>query len=293
MSAYRIALAQYPIERLESFGAFEAKMARWVEEAAKAGARLLVFPEYGAMELVALLPEDVQRDLQASLEGMQAFFGPFDTLFRKLAGDHKVHILAPSFPRSRVNTATLYAPSGKSGAQEKRILTRFEREQWIIESGKELRLFETALGRIGVAICYDCEFPLLVRALCEAGADLILVPTCTDALAGYSRVEVAARARALESQCFVGVAPLVGEAAWSPATDVNVGAAGLYGPPDLGFPPDGILVRGELNKPGWVYGDVDLAAVARVRTEGQVFNHKHWAEQGPIVLPRVVHVELR
>jgi predicted amidohydrolase len=292
MSAYRIALAQYPIERLASFEAYEVKMARWVKEAAKRGARLLVFPEYGAMELVALLPEDVQQDLQASLEGMQVFFDPFDTLFRKLAGKQEVHILAPSFPRNCVNTAILYTPSGKSGAQEKRILTRFEREQWIIEPGKELQLFETALGRIGVAICYDCEFPLLVRALCEAGADLILVPTCTDALAGYSRVEVAARARALENQCIVGVAPLVGEAAWSPATNVNVGAAGLYGPPDLGFPPDGVLVRGELDKAGWVYGEVDPAAVARVRAEGQVLNHKHWAEQGPVALAHVMRIDL-
>jgi predicted amidohydrolase len=293
MSAYRIALAQYPIEQLPSFEAFETKIARWVEEAAKSGARLLVFPEYGAMELVALLPQAVQRDLQASLEGMHGLFAPFDALFRRLALQHKVHILAPSFPHARINTATLYAPSGRSGAQEKCILTRFEREEWIIEPGKELRLFETALGNIGVAVCYDCEFPILVRALCEAGADLILVPTCTDALAGYSRVEVAARARALENQCFVGVAPLVGEAAWSPATDVNVGAAGLYVPPDLGFPPDGVLVRGKLNEPGWIYGEIDLAAVARVRAEGQVFNHKHWAEQGPVELSHVTRIDLR
>jgi predicted amidohydrolase len=293
MSAFRVALAQYPIERLASFQAFAAKIGRWVEQAVKGGARLLLFPEYGAMELVALLPQNVQQDLSASLEGMQAFFGAYDALFRQLASHHQVHILAPSFPLGRVNTATLYAPLGKSGAQEKRILTRFEREQWVMQAGKELRLFETALGKIGVAICYDCEFPLQVRALCEAGANLILVPSCTDALAGYSRVEVAARARALENQCFVGVAPLVGEAAWSPATDVNVGAAGLYGPPDLGFPSDGVLARGELNAPGWIYGEVDAEAVSRVRAEGQVFNFTHWHEQGPIALPNVLRVDLR
>jgi predicted amidohydrolase len=293
MSAYRIALAQYPIERLASFQAFEAKIAGWVDESTRRGARLLVFPEYGAMELVALLPQNVQQDLLASLEGMQAFFGPYDALFRKLASHYDVHILAPSFPLSRINTATLYAPLGKSGAQEKRILTRFEREQWGMHAGKELRLFKTALGEIGVAICYDCEFPLQVRALCEAGAHLILVPSCTDAVAGYSRVEVAARARALENQCFVGMAPLVGEAAWSPATDVNVGAAGLFGPPDLGFPPDGVLVRGELNAPGWIYGEVDSDDVSRVRAEGQVLNHKHWHEQGSVKLPPVLPMDLR
>jgi hypothetical protein len=89
------------------------------------------------------------------------------------------------------------------------------------------------------------------------------------------------------------MAPLVGEAAWSPATDINVGAAGLYGPPDVGFPLDGVLVRGELNKPGWVYGEIDPAAVPRVRGRGQVFNYRHWHEQGSILLPPVVRVDLR
>jgi predicted amidohydrolase len=293
MNAYRIALAQYPVEELASVAAFESKVARWVEDAARSGARLLVFPEYGAMELVALLPAKVRQDLQASLEGMQVLFGAFDALFRRLAVQHGLHILAPSFPLRRVNTAVLYAPSGRSGGQEKLILTRFEREEWIIEPGKQLRVVETALGTLGIAVCYDCEFPLLVRALCEAGADVILVPSCTDAVAGYSRVEVAARARALENQCFVGMAPLVGVAAWSPAIDINVGAAGLYGPPDVGFPADGVLVRGELNKPGWVYGEIDPAAVVRVRAEGQVFNYRHWDEQGAVPLPSVARVDLR
>jgi predicted amidohydrolase len=292
MSAYSIALAQYPIEKLENFPAYETKLTRWVEEAAKNGARLLVFPEYGAMELAGFLPEKVRQDLQASLESMQSFFQPFDALHRKLAQQYKVHILASSFPVKRVNTATLYAPAGKTGAQEKHILTRFEREQWNIHPGKELRLFETALGKIGVTICYDSEFPLLVRALCEAGADLILVPSCTDALAGYWRVRIAAQARALENQCFVGMSPLIGDADWSPATDVNVGAAGLYGPPDLGFPSDGVLAQGELGMPGWIYGEVNPAAVAKVRAEGQVFNYKHWAEQKPGKLLHVTPIHL-
>src|SRR5262245_66223881 len=103
MSAFAIALAQYPIERLASFQAFEAKIGRWVDQAAKSGARLLVFPEYGAMELVALLPQDVQQDLQASLEGMQAFFVPYHALFRKLASHQQVQILAPSLSVGRID----------------------------------------------------------------------------------------------------------------------------------------------------------------------------------------------
>jgi predicted amidohydrolase len=78
--------------------------------------------------------------------------------------------------------------------------------------------------------------------------------------------------------------PTVGEALWSPAVDVNVGAAGVFGPPDLGFPADGVVAMGEMNQTAWLYADLDLAAVARVRREGKVLNDKHWAEQ-PGALP--------
>jgi len=140
-------------------------------------------------------------------------------------------------------------------------------------------VFDTELGCIGVAICYDSEFPLLVRQQVEQGAELLLVPSCTDAAAGYHRVRVAAAARALESQCYVLLSPLVGTLDWSPAVDVNVGAAGIYGPPDRGFPDDGIVAAGTLDQPGWVYATVDLERVHQVRADGQVLNHRHWPEQ--------------
>jgi len=159
-------------------------------------------------------------------------------------------------------------------------MTRFERDQWSISGADELKVFDTALGRIGIQICYDAEFPLPARAQAEAGMQLLLVPSCTDAAAGYHRVRVAAQARALENQCYVLLSPLVGEAPWSPAVDVNFGAAGVYGPPDRGFPQDGVLAQGTLDEAGWIYAEVDTDKVAQVREQGQVLNYRHWPEQG-------------
>jgi predicted amidohydrolase len=102
------------------------------------------------------------------------------------------------------------------------------------------------------------------------------VPSCTDAAAGYHRVRVACQARALENQCYVIQAPTVGSAPWSIAVDENVGAAGVFGPPDRGFPDDGVIALGERDRPGWVIADVDLDAVAAVRADGQVLNHRDW-----------------
>ena len=281
----RVAAAQYPIDRLDGWRGYVAKLGRWVEEAARGGARLLVFPEYGGMELASLFPEPVLGDLAASLEAVASLEERLVELHADLARRHGVHILGASHP-ARVgeagrfhNRARLYGPEGRHGHQDKIVMTCFERDPWGVSGGSELRLFDTAFGRLGVCICYDVEFPLLARRLAEAGAELILAPSCTETLRGYWRVRVGGQARALENQCLVVHSPTVGEAPWSPAVDANRGAAGVYAPPDLGFPEDGVLALGELDRPGWVHADLDLDAVARVRAEGTVRNHRHWPEQ--------------
>lgn len=281
---FRAAVAQYPVSQPASWDEAAAHLSRWTAEAAAAGAALLVYPEYAAMSLAALFAPAVYSDLSAQLHELQTLREDYVELHRQLARRHGVYLLAGSFPwqvaEARFhNRAWLFAPDGRSGFQDKRVMTRFERERWNISPATELKLFETDLGRIGVQICYDAEFPLPARAQAEAGAELLLVPSCTDAEPGYHRVRVAAQARALENQCYTLLSPLVGAAPWSPAVDINVGAAGIYTPPDLGFPPNGVIAQGQLNHPTWLYATLDLEAVAKVRREGQVLNYKHWPEQ--------------
>ena len=280
----KVAAAQYPIDRLDGWQAYEAKLAGWVEGAVAEGAQLLVFPEYGAMELASLFPEPVPGDLLAQLPAVAALEGRVVELHRTLARRHGVHILGASLPVEAGaerfhNRAWLYGPDGGTAYQDKIVMTRFEREDWGVSGGATLRLFDTALGRLGVCICYDVQFPLLARALVEAGAELILAPSVTETLHGYWRVRTGAQARALENQCYVVHAPVVGEAPWSPAVDVNRGAAAVYGPPDKGFPPDGVVAIGELDRPRWVHAELDLDFLAAVRTDGMVLNHHHWPEQ--------------
>lgn len=281
----KVATAQYPVSEPASWAAFAAGLSRWVQKGAADGTQLLVFPEYASMVLAALFEPVVRQDLSAQLGAMQELREAYVELHVELSRRHGVHILAGSFPwklddgRS-VNRAWLCAPDGSRAYQDKQVMTRFEREQWGISRGEPLRVFDTALGCLGVAICYDAEFPQLVRAQVEAGADLLLVPSCTDARAGYQRVLVAARARALESQCPVLLSPLVGEAPWSPAIDVNVGIAGIYGPPDRGFPDDGVITQGRENAPGWVRARIERAASLEARRNGQVLNFQHWPEGG-------------
>jgi predicted amidohydrolase len=280
----KIATAAYPLNALTSWGDYAAKITDWVADAAGQGADLAVFPEYGAMELAMLDGPEVAGDLERSLHAVSNRTADVDDLHSTLAVRHGLHILAASAPvfdadlgARPVNRARLFTPSGGCGVQDKQIMTRFEREEWDVVPGGPLRLFETSLGKIGILICYDCEFPLLSRALQDA--DMILVPSCTEALAGYWRVRIGAMARALEMQCVTVMSSTVGDAGWSPAVDENTGMGGIFGPPDTGFPPTGVIAEGTLNRPGWTFAEVDLARVAHVRADGVVLNRRHWAEQ--------------
>jgi len=112
------------------------------------------------------------------------------------------------------------------------------------------------------------------------------VPSCTDTEAGFHRVRIGCQARALENQCYVVQSPTFGKAAWSEAVDVNTGRASIYTPVDYGFPDNGILVEGSTDSAEWVYADLDLAEIERVRVEGQVFNFRDWPKQDNLQAPK-------
>jgi predicted amidohydrolase len=281
---FRIASAQYDIGFLPDWNAYEKKIRSWVGEAAKKKAKLLVFPEYFSMELASLFDEEVYRSLDKQLAAIQDLVPAFIDLFQGESERRGVHILAGSIPvryeNAYRNRAYFFTPDGGPAVyQDKLQMTRFENEKWFISGGDEIKVFGTDLGKIGVNVCYDSEFPLIARRQVEAGADLILVPSCTDTLAGYWRVRIGCQARALENQCYVVQSPTVGEAPWSEAVDVNIGAAAVYTPVDYGFPDNGVLAVGELNATQWVYADVDLTRIAEVRQTGQVFNYRDWPGQ--------------
>lgn len=293
----KIAAATYPIDRVETWAAWDAKVTRWVEEAARAGAELLVFPEYGAMELAAMTKAvGCAEQMRAVAEATPR---AWDT-WARLARDHDVHILAPSGPvRDKdawVNRAMFFAPNGKRQANDKRVATPWEVTPMGISAGHAPVVMETKLGVIGVLICYDCEFPLAARAMVEAGVEVILVPSATETRAGFHRVRIGAQARALEGQIVTVQSPTQGQAPWCDVVDENHGAAGVYVPPDTGLPETGILAQGEMDRAGWTIAEIDLDAVAAVRATGGVRTRSDWPSQlgtACAPLPAIARIDLR
>lgn len=265
-----------------SFGdGIDAWAARLDQAVAEADADLVFTAEYAPMEMATGSAPDLEGELaRACVLAPEAL-----DVARAIAQRHGVWLLPGTLPwregGSVRNRAPLIAPDGRMAWQDKHVMTRFEAEQWGISPGAPPAVFDTDFGRIGIAICFDLEFPHLVRAQIEAGAWLILAPSCTDTLQGFNRVRIAAAARAMENQCFVAIAPTVGLAPWSAALDENHGQAAIYGPVDRGFPIDGIIAAGAMDTPGWVITDLDPAHLDAVRRGGAVRNHLAWPPHPP------------
>jgi predicted amidohydrolase len=289
----KVAAAQYPIDQPENLAAWEAKIRRWVAEGSAAGAQLLVFPEYAAIEQAAAFGPKVYGDLKETLERVADQTHARVALHVELAQQHNVHILVGSGPAKRgdayVNAAQLATPKGQVGVQEKLVMTPFEHD-WGMSAGTALRVFDTALGRIGIAICYDSEFPLLARGMAAAGAEVVLVPSCTERVSGFHRVRIGAQARALENQIATVTSPTVGDALWSPAVDRNAGAAGVFVPPEALLSDSGVVAEGTLDEPGWVTGTIDLKRLRKLRGLGEMRNFADWPRQPGLAAEPAVEV---
>ena len=279
----KVAVAKYPIQAPADFAAFAERQAAVLGAAAAQGARVAVLPEYLSLELAATFDAGTRADLHASLAAIQRYREDWLALYARLAASLDMYVVAGTFLLAQGNgryrnRCDVFAPQGAHLWQDKLQLTGFEKGLGVIEGGDALKVFDLDGVRTGVAVCYDSEFPLPVRAQAEAGARLLLVPSCTDTDAGATRVRVGCLARALENRVFVAQSVTAGEAPWSPALDINTGEAAVFAPMDRGFPADGVVAQ-TAGDQAWAIADLDLDALDRSRAGAQVANDRDWMGQ--------------
>ena len=274
----KLAAAAYPVEALPDWDALAAKLDRWIAESGDAA--LLVFPEYAGLEagLVGVTaPLTVAQETEACRLAAPRYWA----LLAALAARHGKVILAGSLPAGEAqaprNRAALIRPDGQAAFIDKIVLTPWERAETPLQGGAGAGVFRLdGLPPFAVLICYDGEFPLQARALVEAGAEVLLMPSATEGLTGHTRVRLGARARALESGGVTALAQIIGTCPVSAYADVSTGRAGLYTPPDAGRPADGILTETAPGVPGWAMADLPPAIPPGSR---QVNIAGHWSEQ--------------
>jgi len=274
MDRFRVASLQYFIRPVTSFEQFEDQVASLVGTAADYRCKLLLFPEWFCVQLLTL--GNVRRPMAEQVRELALQVPRIHELFVRLAKEHGLYIVAGTMPvidkssESVHNECLLVAPTGNTGYQRKLHMTRFESEEWFITPGTRLRVFDTDLGRLAVTICYDVEFPELARAAARHGAEVLLVPSCTDERQGYLRVRYCAQARAIENQIYVVQSSTVGSLPMVPAVSLNWGQAAILTPSDFAFSRDGILAEGVPNQESMIIGDLNLTILREGRTGGTV-----------------------
>ncbi len=275
MERIRVASLQYFIRPVQTFDQFRDQVEALVETAADYKCQLLVFPEYFTVQLLTL--GQIRRPMREQIRDLAGQVPRFQELMSSLARRFRMYIVAGTIPvRDETNPDVIYnesflfAPTGAFGVQGKIHMTRFENDDWIVSPRSDLRVFETAFGKLAIAICYDVEFPEIVRAAARQGANILVVPSCTDDRQGFLRVRYCAQARAIENQMYVIHSGTVGSLPMVPAVSLNYGQAAIFTPSDFPFSRDGILAEGNPNQEMMIVGELNLTTIVDSRSSGTV-----------------------
>lgn len=169
-----------------------ALLERMVAAASQAGVSLLCFPE------LFLTGYHVDHRLYEQAEALD---GPSVSQVLEIAKRYGVGVIfgMPERDGTRLyNTAVAVTPTGRVAGSYRKIHLFGPHEAEVFERGTEHRVIDMCGLRVGLAICYDIEFPEMARALCRAGAQIICVPTA-NMQPFVSVATTLVRARALEN----------------------------------------------------------------------------------------------
>jgi predicted amidohydrolase len=265
----RIAAVQYLLRSIDDWDGFENQVRFMLKAAAEYKPNFVMLPEIFTSQLLSFL--DTEDNIKDAVRRMDDYTPRYLDLMAEMAKKYGFYLIAGSHPNLRdgllYNTAFMFSPHGEVFMQDKIHRTRWERDKWDTSAGDKLHLFQTEYGAISILICYDIEFPELARMVCEAGADILFVPSSTDDRQGYWRVRYCAHARAIENQVYVAMTSTVGNLAVE-GLGMHYGQACIMTPSDFPFSRDGIAAEGVTNMEQVVIADVDLDALMQNRING-------------------------
>lgn len=271
MIKMRVSAVQYHLHTIGSFEAFAARVDHYVRTAAEFESDFVLFPELFTTQLLSI-GDGAGKALP--IEALPRYTEQYESLFKRLAAETGMHLIGGTHiieDGGRLyNVAYLFYPDGRIGRQRKLHITPTEVKEWRMAAGDGLHVFDTDKGRIALLICYDIEFPEIVRMAKARGADVIFCPSCTDDRHGFHRVRYSCHARTIENQVYVVTTGTVGSLPTVDFMRGNFGQAAVLTPNDVPFPPGGIMAAGEVNDDMIVTADLDLSLLYEVREHGSV-----------------------
>lgn len=154
------------------------------------------------------------------------------------------------------------------------------RESNTYRAGELAVVADLPWGRLGLTVCYDLRFPALYRALAEAGASFLAIPSAFTRQTGEAHWHVLLRARAIENGCFVFAAAQGGK---------HESGRETFGHSLIIDPWGRILAEGG-TEPGVVLAEIDPAEVAAARAKIPSLNHgRRFELVEPMAEPTYLH----
>jgi predicted amidohydrolase len=179
-----------------------------MDEAAAAGAKLLVLPE-------CALPGYMFDSGQEAMPFAEEIPGPSTAALEAECARLGLYVVCGLLERdgdALRNAAVFVGPDGLIGTYRKTHLPFLGVDRFVVP-GDELPVFDTPLGRIGIEICYDLRFPEVTRTLALKGADIVAHPT-NFPMAAKIQTELITVARAAENRIYLLTANRCGKERW-------------------------------------------------------------------------------
>jgi len=213
-----------------------------------------------------------------AVKELAQFTQPIVDELSKMALSYNVNIVGGSMPEladgNLYNTSYFLHRNGKVDFYRKIHPTPSEEYEWGMKGGDKIKVFDTDMGKVGVLICYDVEFPELGRILADQGMQILFVPFLTDTQNAYNRVRFCSQARAIENECYVAIAGNVGNLPKVHNMDLQFAQSGVFTPSDFAFPINGIKAEASPNTETVIVSDIDLSLLVELHEYGSVTNMK-------------------
>lgn len=231
-----------------------------IRRAADEGAQLACLPEMATTGYFALTDAATELDRFTWAEPVD---GPAMTHFQSLAQELAMTLVVPWFERAApgeyYNSAAVLGPDGGLLGCYRKVHTAWSgtaAEKFYVRPGHGFPVIDTPVGRIGLLICYDRDFPEAARTLGLRGAEFLCLPTASSQRIGplWERI---LSVRAYENQIFVVAAAMTGPA--------RPGHEGFNGRSTV-IDPFGEALGTLDREPGVLVVDADLTAIERART---------------------------
>ncbi len=272
-SVVRLGLVQWQMRSYKSIEELYEHMEYFVDAVSGYRSDFALFPEFFNAPLMAQYNDRPEGE---AIRLLAEYTETIRDKFAALAVRYNINIISGSMPLLRdgqlFNVGYLCRRDGSVEIYEKLHVTPDEVKCWGLKGGNTLRTFDTDCGKIGILICYDVEFPELSRRLADEGMNILFVPFLTDTQNAFSRVQLCARARAIENECFVAIAGSVGNLPKVHNMDIQYAQSAVFTPCDFAFPVNGIKAEATPNNEMLVVADVDLDLLHDLRYSGSVRN---------------------